>query len=56
MLTISTETLAQFASKSHGTWMPNSLLMIPKLSFRRPAQMSRLRKPGIAYGTISTVR
>ena len=44
MLTMITETRAQFASKSHGTWMPKRWLMIPKSSFRRPAQTSRLEE------------
>ena len=55
-LTITTETRAQLASNSHGTWMPNSLLITPKSSFSRPAQISRLRKPGIAHGMISADR
>ena len=58
-LTMITETRAQVASKSHGTWMPtcpSSWFTTPKSSFSRPAQTSSDRKPGIAYGITSTER
>src|SRR5919198_2193729 len=58
-LTRTTDTLAQFASNSQGTVKPRcdkSPFTTPKLSFSRPAQISRLRKPGIAYGITITDR
>ena len=48
------------ASKSQGTETPTceriDLFTTPKSSFRSPAQISRLRKPGIAYGMMIAER
>ena len=50
------ETFAQLASKSHGIDVWNRRLTTPKSSFRSPRQTRSDRKPGIAYGMISTDR
>src|SRR5581483_1161563 len=42
--------------KSHGTCMWKMRFTTPKSSFRRPAQTSSERNPGIAYGITSTDR
>src|SRR5204863_1012367 len=55
-LTSTTDTRAQFESKSHGTCTWKTRFTTPKSSFRRPPQTSSDRNPGIAYGVTSTER